>query len=42
MSRGLKASCLLIGNMALFVDKSNILKREILYIVTFSVAHHDT
>ena len=39
MPRGLKVSCLLIVNIILFVNIFNFLSEEIVYIMTFSIAH---
>ena len=40
--RGFKVSRVLIGNMIIFINISNFLKWEIIYIMTFSVARWDT
>jgi hypothetical protein len=42
MPKGLKVSCMLIVNMILFVNISNLLRRNINHVMTFSVAHWDT
>ena len=42
MLKGLKVSRLLIANMILFINISNLLKWKIIYVMTCSVAHWDT
>ena len=42
MPRGFKESRLLIVIMTLFVNNSEFLKREIIYLMTHSVAHYST